>query len=1406
MLALATPAIAQFEEDDDEYPPGVLARYSSGGKTITRVEPDIAFDWGKSPPDPRLSAGPFTAEWTGQLLVRQAGAYRFHVFAAGDVKVEIDGQVVLDATAAKPRWFSGSDLSLGFGEKPLRVTYRSAPGEARVGLYWSSDAFYIEPVPAHRLFRDESDSVLENIERGRMLFDAHRCNRCHRRKNDPPSPPAADLSHVRGSLTKRWLIEKIQRPEKDAPYAKMPAFGFSDAEARAIAEFLSAASGPVELPELPAVKKQKDQPAPTAQQERRQGEVLFRSIGCLACHTVGKLGEQDPYGGGDLSHVGNKRTIEWLAEWLKNPERLNHDHRMPVFSLSPEERRSIAHYLSGLRLADSEEESEGKPNDGGSEKAKETSREALIDEGKSLFKAARCTACHRIEGVESEFNELPDLSRPVRNWNASCLAESVDRTKNRPSFSIAEREPLVAFIESRTGRLAPPSRFDVGKHVLQRRSCTACHERDLEKGIVATAGRVARVDDELTGQSQSLIPPALTAVGDKLLDESLARAVSGEQKQRRLPWLRVRMPKFSHSEDDKKALLEHLVAHDRIPDSAPGRIADSGLTATDSAQLLVDAHAMVGAKGFSCIACHQIGEYKPGKVAPGTRGSDLLMLGKRMRKEYYARWTRSPMRIVPGMEMPSYIKPLPGVLDENIDAQLAATWAALNDPRFKAPTNPSVVEQFLVVGPEDPARVVRDVFTNPKENGGGAIARALAVGLNNGHNLLFDLDVMAVRQWTIGDFARQRAIGKSWYWDMAGVPVVSGFMATSDFVLVPKSGDAGAGAIKPFDQHGTNGRLSGYHPVEDGIEFRYRIDFEIGEGVVPISVTERIQPANSSPGDKRSGWDRSISVEDVPDGYDVLVATPESAAKSATVSIAPGEHDRPNGPTPRLESVTGFESKIFFRIQSENETSGAIVLRYRSELVPDRLQLNKPEPKPAPPIETVTSTPGFDGIRLPIDGKIMPTAITWTREGTLAFTSLKGHVFLAHDTDGDGIEDELTVFEDGLAAPFGIVADGNDLIVAHKPELLRLSDTDGDGRADVRTVLATGWGFTDNYHDWTTGIVRDSSGRLYVGLGSDYAQRKRPLEKSRWRGKVLRVETSGAITPIGHAFRYPTGLAIDAGDRVFVTDNQGNQNTFNEVNHLVPSRHYGVPSRHEEEREAESFPPAVQLPHPLTRSVNGIFFLPDDAAFGPLAGHGIGCEYDSRFLIRFSTEQVDGVMQGAMYYLSRPNAGSGGDNFIGPLCGAVSPQGVVYIGSIHDSGWLGGQNTGGITCLAPNGKLPNGIKELRAAHDGFIIEFIEPFDRGQAALPGNYTISGYTRKWKGGYATPDSGRYKVSVTSVDVSDDAHTVRLHVDRLRTGYVYEVSCGRIDASSEKPLWPATGHYTMLRIPGGATKKEK
>lgn len=1378
-VAAAEFAVAQVDEDE-EFPPGLLAVYEADGRRVERIDPDIAFDWGTATADPRLSAGPFTATWTGQLLVRERGRYKIHIYLQGNIEISIDGKRVASDRRDKAGWITSNDINLSFGEKRLRVAYRREPASSgQVAVFWSAEHFPIEPVPAHLLFRDHPRPDLNKIEKGRLAWESHRCARCHRRANEIQSPNAPSLTTIRDNINLEWLVQTIRNPSTISTHARMPSFRFSNNDARAVAAFLISKSEE-------RIIEHRNQPK-DADRERVSGHLLLHSVGCLACHTIGRLGTNGPFGGGDLSNIGRKRTTDWFYTWLEDSSHLNRDHRMPTIPLSSAERHQLALALSALRDGNDFE------NNNTQTKSTDVHNANLVARGSELVRRSRCAACHRIDGANADLAGLPTLANDHINWEKSCIAETLGTQSNQPFYKSVNLSHIRSFVETRFGELSLLNQADRGRRVLEHLGCLDCHKRDRNQGIASIAAHIAGSIKELNGESEALIPPALTAVGDKLIDSALTDAVRGDQQARRLPWLHVRMPRYRHSRDDEKAILRHLISHDRIPvDTRRSNEVTKVATSDDRNEVLLAGHTLVGARGLSCIACHKIGRYEPRKVPLGTRGSDLKALGARMRPEYYLRWTRSPLRIVPGMEMPSYKKAVPGILNEDIDTQLTATWKALNDPRFTAPTDPASVEQFFTISSDGPARIVRDVFTNREDNGSGYTARAFAVGMNNGHNVLYDLDAVSLRDWTFGDMACQHTQGKSWHWDMGGVPVMAGFDSRSD-ILLRRRDKPGTKPIAPRLQHGISGRLMHYRNTGSGAELSYEVTFELDNNKrVRVPVTELIGPLELT-GDV-SGWERSLKLRHVPTSFDILIEKPRPGPNSV---------GRPQIESPDATeqvSVTWVDDRAgqrdYFVWTGAGDSPVRARIHFLTRLRRQLTQL-KTMPHPSANAELVTTVPGFAGMRLPIDQSIMPTAMTWNNDGLLAFTSLKGHVFIAHDTDGDGLEDKLTVFEEGLAAPYGIIADGADLIVSHKPELIRLSDTDGDGRADTRTVVASGWGYTDNYHDWTCGIVRDSHGSLYVSLGSDYNQKDRPRDEARWRGTVLRVKPGGSIEVVGRSFRYPTGMAIDSQDRIFISDNQGVQNTFNEVNLLQNGGYYGVPSRYEENPGAMALWPAVQIPHPWSRSVNGLLILCDTKTEPQLLGHGIGCEYDSRFLVRFTVQQVGDTVQGACYYFSRPHQSAGGQNFVGPLCGAVAPNGDIYIGSIHDSGWLGGLNTGAITQLRRTGHMPNGIRELRAIHDGFEIEFLHPVDPQAAGNPERYAISGYTRKWSGNYATSDSGRHRVKIRSISVSKDARRVRLTVDRLKERYVYDVTCNCLE-TDDQPLWPATGHYTMTRVP--------
>lgn len=1388
IVLIATSAYGQ--DDDEEQPPGLLARYEVGQAVIERVDPDIAFQWADALPDERLPAGKFTANWSGTLLLRSADKYRFHAFVQGKVSLKVDDHIVLEGSSDEPQWISGPETELTFGDQPLELNYSRTGGAGELKLYWSSDEFPLEPVPHHALFQAKPSPQLTLIDRGRIQFDAFRCASCHRvadpQWRDRERLPAPSLDHVGIGTKREWLIQKLMHSgEAKVPWqaaSKMPQFGFNREEAEAIVAALQARAVPLQL--IAAARPKDSERA----KDLQAGQTLVRSVGCVACHAWKSLGETTPFGGGSLDDLAERRTSDWVTTWLADPARLNADHRMPLVALTDKERSQVVLALTESSVS------------GFTENGKSTASDDIVARGTKLIESARCSNCHDIPAMKSDLQLYAPLAETRVDWSKSC-ASSFDRAKSRPGFAQVDAKAIQAYLASwRTssdGRVTSGQSQGTlaGRRVLERKNCLSCHDRDAVKGISNHAAAIARSDESLAGLHMTLIPPRLNAVGDRMQDLSLVEAIRGEQKLPRLPWLRVRMPKFAHLPADQAALLKHLIGHDRIPEGGPTKSAIPNELAgkRGDPQQILAGRELLGGKGFSCVACHAVKDYTPKVTALGTRGSNLHLIGQRMRTDYFFRWTRAPLRVMPGVEMPNYQKPHEFILPGQLEQQLIAIWQALNDPNLTSPTNPAVVEQLLTVGDDERARVVRDVFTVPGST--ETVARAYAVGLPGGHSMLFDLERCSLRAWTLGDFAQQRCEGKRWYWDLAGTVIATGFDKRPEIILEdPKTGDI----IAPETGWDYDCRLRS--DLRDGntAGFGYRITYSRNDVSHSVDLVDQFRAV------KGTGWQRTLAIAPSPSPFSTSNSSKADPLKVLYRNAVPsGLHEAVQitvrQPTRSIPDVSATAVPFVPGLGLNSPLTGVIV-DYRTSLQSANPTHN-PERLLTSSAEAITTVPGFQGQRLPLPRSIMPTALTWDERGDLLFTSLKGHLFrLSSSTAAP----TLITVEEGLAAPFGVITDPHfayrhkepGIMVAHKPELLRL---DFDRKGMRRTVIATGWGITDDYHDWTCGIARDSKENLYIGLGSDYTFKNRPPAKSKWRGDILRIDPKGQIESIARGLRYPTGLAIDDQDRLFVTDQQGVQNTFNELDYIQVGHRYGVPSRHEPDPNAPADPPAVQIPHPWTRSVNGIVFVPKDAdKLAPWAGQFIGCEMNNNMLVRMSIQTVGDVVQGAVYPFSKPGKEGDASNFVGPLCIGISPTHEVYVGGLQDGGWAGGLNVGDIVKLTPGKDVPNGIRELRATRSGFDIEFFHKVDPALAVQAGQYKISGYTRVWKGDYATPDSGHHSGDITSAAISTDGRTVSLTVAGRKSGHVYDVSIGDIGSESQRALWPALGHYTLHRIP--------
>ncbi|HUE74822.1 MAG TPA: c-type cytochrome [Pirellulaceae bacterium] len=1379
--ALAGSIAAQDEDEEQPYLPGLLATYVDADRRETRrLDDAIAFDWAGQLPDLRLSKAPFTASWRGLLWARGTGDYQLHVFATGEVEVRLAGKVVISRQRLKESWAVSEPLPLSFDRHGLEVEFRQTAPTARVALFWSGPQFSLEPISPRFLLHDRKEAISSDFERGRLLAAALRCAACHGSdENDWAAMPAPSLTNLAGNLRPEWLTGWLMETEHEgSALRRMPTFGLSPEDAAAIAAYLipPVKSAPPPMTKAPAAegkrskataeKKKGDQPEPPS---AKQGERLFLTMGCLACHQLGQLGESGLFGGGDLSSIVEKRPGDFFARWLADPASINRHHRMPVFDLSKDERTSLSLFLAQQAQRSSPDSKAADPK--------------LAGRGRELVEKHRCGACHELPARPAKVETVKLDGR--MDWSRSCAAaKSQSKTGLAYGLSRPQQQELAAYFGSSGSRKAGDRSAD-GAMLLVTHNCLACHARDgfaavdsaLPAKLADKLAAVGQSHDELAPLIPAMTPPSLNSVGDKLHDEALAAAIRRTGPAYR-EYLLVRMPKFRLSDEELAAITAHFVTADRIP---PGAAADGLKPVVDESALAAAGGRLVSTDGFGCVSCHQIGSVVPDKAPLNARGPGLSRIDKRIRREWFDRFVNDPSRIVPRMEMPSVKIPVKGVLGDKVETQLAAVWHAVNTPNFQPPEpNPvRVLRTSGIAERNDPPIVINDVV----KTGDRTFVHPLVIGLPNRQNFLYDLTEGRLAAWWLGDTARQRTKGKSWHWEPGG-PMVMAAAGNGPELAIVRRGKSLA-------------------PLPQGQHMALLHDYRIAEGQVRLSYSLLMGSADSPP---------AVKVEVIEVWRAGPAASGAKVIRELTARWNGEEGDRLHCDLPRLTggsiqiADSGWSQAADGSVVSPPHAAGAAtaVLRvtYLPHIPPDSID----SPPLSFPVEAdaIEIAPGFVGRRLPLPGDVMPTALAWRKE-EFVVGSLKGQVIAARDSDNDGLEDAASVVADGLATPYGITDGGDALHVLTKAALLEVKD-------GAVKVLASGWGHTDDYHDWAVGLPRNEKGEYFVGLPCQ--QDERSAAAAKYRGAMLklvpRMPTEDdprryevQVVSTGH--RFPMGLALDRDGELFVTDNQGNYNPFNELNHVRPGAFFGFINANEKKDKGFKPPPlaapAIDIPHPWTRSVNGICFLDSPAtapnSFGPLEGHLIGCEYDTRRLVRMTLQKVGDTYQGAAYPLSlEPSSPEKG--FLGPVVCAVSPRGELYVGSIRDSGWGAGNNIGEVVQVKiESDKLPAGIAEVRAVRGGFEIDLFRAVDAAKAGDAANYSISSYRRESTPAYGGPDLDRRIEKVANVNVSPDRRRATLKLAELREGFVYELQVKNLTADGSL-FHPAEAHYTLRRLP--------
>ena len=428
-------------------------------------------------------------------------------------------------------------------------------------------------------------------------------------------------------------------------------------------------------------------------------------------------------------------------------------------------------------------------------------------------------------------------------------------------------------------------------------------------------------------------------------------------------------------------------------------------------------------------------------------------------------------------------------------------------------------------------------------------------------------------------------------------------------------------------------------------------------------------------------------------------------------------------------------------------------------------------------------------------------------------------------------------FAEGLHEPLGILAEKDGaLLVMQRAELTRLRDANKDGVADDYETVWAGFGMTGNYHEFAFGPALTPEGKVCVSLNlasngdsiheevrgpwspvglpreqfyTNWQKNKtkagRMYSRVAWRGWVMEIDpASGHAEPYASGFRSPDGLGFDAGERLIVTDNQGDWRGANEVHVVKRGGFYGHPASlvwradwdgtdpltlSTARLDALRTPAAVWLPENLyANSPTQPVVIPRTAAWGPYGGQLLVGEMNGPQLIRILLEEVEGVWQGACINLVKAEGLKRG------LHRLAFAGGTLWIGRTHLA-WAGGE---GLCTLKPTGSTPFDPLDIHIQPKGFRIEFTEPL-APSAADASLWALERYTFHYHASYGSPQVDKAVIPPVSVHLSADARSAEVELPELRKDYVYDFDLSKLRSANGESLLNPKLAYTVRRIPG-------
>jgi cytochrome c553 len=639
------------------------------------------------------------------------------------------------------------------------------------------------------------------IEKGRNLYHQVGCVACHAAHDKPPQhktdgknadkrttepPPQSEIGQVvphpdlKTKTTVSQLATFIANPLNVRPAGRMPSLGLSSEDSIAIASYLLRDQVEENQFRLPTAKFEVDS------QKAKLGRQLFAEIGCASCHDTAVhqlptlvdfklLGakvegfddndNRSPGGESPAHAIDGKTATKYLNFGLLNSGLLISLQKplivggLTISSANDSPDRDPAEYLlEGSNDGEKYTRIDSRPIPPFSARFQPQAFRFNNEMEYSTYRLT-ITKMQNSGANAMQFSELQFYSsvkpqpgipsrleaRPLKHLTVSatggCLSANVGKGRPRFDLSATQRAALAESLPSIQKQPKPLSAKAAVDLTMNAFRCYACHNREGKGGPSNELADYFVYEKLVDLGDEGRLPPPLERVGAKLTEEGFHDMLVAGDRYR--AFMATRMPQFGLKNIGH--LPKQFAEADRkkLPPYSPSKL---------TSKLVDDGRTLAGKGALACINCHVWGDSK----LPGAEGMDLQKTQRRIRKEWFHAWLKTPQKLRKGTRMPSSWPQgksfFPTIQEGDVDLQIDALWAYLsagNKGGLPAGLAPADRTRLIVT---DKPIVFRTFFDKVS-------AHTILVGFRQQSHVAFDANRIRMALAWSGDFA---ATKQSW--------------------------------------------------------------------------------------------------------------------------------------------------------------------------------------------------------------------------------------------------------------------------------------------------------------------------------------------------------------------------------------------------------------------------------------------------------------------------------------------------------------------------------------------------------------------------------------------------------------------------------------------------------------------